>query len=80
MPQSLLTGQLKEKPTYRFWCLYSSFVHGYSPLYGKIEQGQSMLQHNATHDATCKQLMAKYDYRSLDLPRIESDNHKYTKA
>ncbi len=29
MPQSLLTGQLKEKPTYRVWCLYSSFVHGY---------------------------------------------------
>ncbi len=30
MPQSLLTGQLKEKPTYRVWCLYSSFVHGNS--------------------------------------------------
>jgi hypothetical protein len=29
MPQSLLTGQLKEKPTYRVRCLYSSFVHGY---------------------------------------------------
>jgi hypothetical protein len=28
MPQSLLTGQLKEKPTYRVWCLYSSSVHG----------------------------------------------------
>ncbi len=28
MPQSLLTGQLKEKPTYRVWFLYSSFVHG----------------------------------------------------
>ncbi len=28
MPQSLLAGQLKEKPTYRVWCLYSSFVHG----------------------------------------------------
>ncbi len=28
MPQSLLTGQLKGKPTYRVWCLYSSFVHG----------------------------------------------------
>ncbi len=27
MPQSLLTGQLKEKPTYRVRCLYSSFVH-----------------------------------------------------
>ncbi len=27
MPQSLLTGQQKEKPTYRVWCLYSSFVH-----------------------------------------------------
>ena len=27
MPQILLTGQLKEKPTYRVWCLYSSFVH-----------------------------------------------------
>ncbi len=27
MPQSLLTGQLKEKPTYRVWCLYGSFVH-----------------------------------------------------
>jgi hypothetical protein len=23
-----VTGQLKEKPTYRVWCLYSSFVHG----------------------------------------------------
>ncbi len=23
MPQSLLTGQLKEKPTYRVWCLYT---------------------------------------------------------
>jgi hypothetical protein len=30
MPQSLLTGQLKEKPTYRGWCLYSSFVHGHT--------------------------------------------------
>ncbi len=30
MPQSLLTGQLKEKPTYRVWCLYSSLVHGVS--------------------------------------------------
>jgi hypothetical protein len=28
MLQSLLTSQLKEKPTYRVWCLYSSFVHG----------------------------------------------------
>jgi hypothetical protein len=28
MPQSLLTGQLKEKPIYRVWCLYSSFVNG----------------------------------------------------
>jgi hypothetical protein len=28
MPQSLFTGQLKEKPTYRVWCLYISFVHG----------------------------------------------------
>ncbi len=27
MPQRLLTGQLKEKPTYRVWCLYRSFVH-----------------------------------------------------
>jgi hypothetical protein len=27
MPQSLLTGQLKEKLTYRFRCLYSSIVH-----------------------------------------------------
>jgi hypothetical protein len=27
MPQSLLTGQLKEKPTKRVWCLYSSFIH-----------------------------------------------------
>jgi hypothetical protein len=40
MPQILLTGQLKEKPTYRVWCLYSSFVHegtiqspGLLPLY-----------------------------------------------
>jgi hypothetical protein len=31
MPQSLLTGQLKEKPTYRVWRLYSSFVH--DPMY-----------------------------------------------
>ncbi len=29
MPQSLLTGQLKEKPTYRVWCLYSSLVHAF---------------------------------------------------
>jgi hypothetical protein len=28
MPQSLLTGQLKEKLTYNVWCLYSSLVHG----------------------------------------------------
>jgi hypothetical protein len=27
MPQSLLTCQLQEKPRYRVWCLYSSFVH-----------------------------------------------------
>ncbi len=27
MPQNLLIGQLKEKPTYRVRCLYSSFVH-----------------------------------------------------
>ncbi len=27
MPQSLLTGQLQEKLTYRVRCLYSSFVH-----------------------------------------------------
>jgi hypothetical protein len=27
MPQNLLTRQLKEKLTYRVWCLYSSFVH-----------------------------------------------------
>ncbi len=26
--QSHLTGQLKEKPTYRVWCLYSLLVHG----------------------------------------------------
>jgi hypothetical protein len=38
MLQTLLTGQLKEKPTYRVWCLYSLFVHGgkaptqYSPI------------------------------------------------
>ncbi len=32
MLQSLLTGQMKEKPTYRVWCLYSSFVHGVSLL------------------------------------------------
>jgi hypothetical protein len=31
MPQSLLTGQLKEKPTYRVLCLYSSFVHDHDP-------------------------------------------------
>ncbi len=28
MPQSLLAGPLKEKPTHRVRCLYSSFVHG----------------------------------------------------
>ncbi len=28
MPQTQLTGQLKEKPTLRVRCLYSSFVHG----------------------------------------------------
>ncbi len=33
MPQSLFTGQLKEKPTYRFWCLYSSFVHDVTTRY-----------------------------------------------
>ncbi len=27
MPQILLTGQLKEKPTYRVLCLYSSLVY-----------------------------------------------------
>ncbi len=32
MLQSLLTGQLKEKPTYRVWCLYSSFVHALHTL------------------------------------------------
>jgi hypothetical protein len=31
MPQSLLTGQLKEKPTYRVRCLCSSFVHALDP-------------------------------------------------
>jgi hypothetical protein len=29
MPQSLLTGQLLKKPTYRVRCLYSSFVHAW---------------------------------------------------
>jgi hypothetical protein len=32
MPQILLTGQLKEKPTSRVLCLYSLFVHGTVPL------------------------------------------------
>jgi hypothetical protein len=27
MPQSPLTVNFKEKPTFRVWCLYSSFVH-----------------------------------------------------
>jgi hypothetical protein len=30
MPQNLLISQLKEKPTYRVWCLYSSYVHGHT--------------------------------------------------
>ncbi len=34
MPQILLTGQLIEKPTYRVWCLYSSFVHVHNPPAG----------------------------------------------
>jgi hypothetical protein len=29
MPQSLLKVQLKEKPTNRVWCLYSSLVNVY---------------------------------------------------
>ncbi len=33
MPQSLLTGQLKEKRTYRVWCLYSSFVHALNIIF-----------------------------------------------
>ncbi len=36
MPQSLLSGQLKEKPTYRVRCLYSSFVHGVREFVRKI--------------------------------------------
>ncbi len=32
MPQILLTGQLKLKPTYRVWCLYSLFVHAQNDL------------------------------------------------
>jgi hypothetical protein len=37
-----------------------------------------MLQHNATHDAACKQLLAKYDY--LNLLKIEADNHQQPTA
>ncbi len=46
MPQSLLKGQLKEKPTYRVWCLYSSFVHGLTVLLVYlavfVEEGQAI--------------------------------------
>jgi hypothetical protein len=42
MPQSPLTGQFKEKPTYRVCCLYSSFVHAYnsSISFNPFEQNQ----------------------------------------
>jgi hypothetical protein len=44
MPQSLLTGQLKEKLTYRVWCLYSSFVHDTTcSLTGKVGRKASFL-------------------------------------
>jgi hypothetical protein len=35
MPQSLLTGQLKEKLTYRVWCHNTSFVHATN---GRLDQ------------------------------------------
>jgi hypothetical protein len=41
MPQSLLTGQLKEEPTDRVRCLYSSFVHD-KMLEVKIKAGVVM--------------------------------------
>jgi hypothetical protein len=33
MPQSLSTGHLKEKPTYRVQCLYSLFVHDFNGIF-----------------------------------------------
>jgi hypothetical protein len=45
MLQSLLTGQLKEKPTNRVWCLYSSCVHGqYDCMHYLILQVQQQLE------------------------------------
>jgi hypothetical protein len=43
MPQSLLTGQQKEKPTYRVWCLYSSFVHAFNPFLPSLMVAQAPL-------------------------------------
>jgi hypothetical protein len=44
MPQSLLTGQL-EKPKYRVWCLYSSFVHARNGSERNSESFASILFH-----------------------------------
>ncbi len=49
MPQGQLTGQFLKKPTFRVWCLYSSFVHGYQylrdeiPRRGGIDEGENDL-------------------------------------
>ncbi len=45
MPQSLLTGQLKEKPTHRAWCLYSSFVHVSNPMVVRTNYEMMMIRH-----------------------------------
>ncbi len=47
MPQSLL-GQLKEKRTYRVWCLYSSFFHALKGLshemdFNNVDENWQML-------------------------------------
>ncbi len=51
MPQSLLTGQLKEKLTFRVWCLYSSFVLAYQSIFyflsvWKVEACKKMFSEN----------------------------------
>jgi hypothetical protein len=49
MPQSLLTGQLKEKPTFMVWCLYSSFVHERNTLALKLPLPPKFHQLTFTH-------------------------------
>ncbi len=51
MPQSLLTGQLQEKPTYRVWCLYSSFVHDPDSIYARRFQALQKRDSNRTKSA-----------------------------